>query len=129
MSSGKVKPSVLIVEDNKKAIELLTLTLQENYDVIFAKTVSEARFKLQHQKFHCVISDQRIGPFEASDLICDIKTKETINTKTPVILMSGPISREDILRMKSYITKILTKPFRPSELSGAVEQLVAMAAS
>lgn len=107
--------SVLIVEDDEDLRSTL-IALLESLDlfrfVLGAIDGKEAIMKISNQKFDLVLTDlklPRVNGFELASHIQRVKSKENIK----VILMSGELTTEDVLKTKELgICAVLAKPFR-----------------
>ena len=125
MGAAVARASVLILEDDKNLNKLLCLALSQKYKVASASKVSQAKFMLQNQTFDCIVSDLKIGNLHASDMIHNLKTRnDAINKYTPLVVISGQLTPNDLSQLKAHTSKILLKPFRPSELTGVVDKLI-----
>ncbi len=101
---------VLIIEENTKHAEALSLFLQTNQVAATVKhSVSESAHTLQHEEIDCVILDMGIPGKNAYDTLEIIKTTPGIED-IPIIIFTGKsLSQTEEQRIKQYADSIVVK--------------------
>jgi ATP-dependent Lon protease len=118
-ASNYKKPRVLVVDDERIALESVTYILQrEGYDVITASSGAEAIDKLKGSDIDLVITDLIMGEVDGTAII-----KETISKypDTRVIMITGYATVDtavQALRMGAF--HYIEKPVRVDDLLSAV---------
>jgi len=111
----KNKHRILIVDDEKVMIEVLTDLLPEDkYDIDSASTGTEALSKLDSEKYNLLIQDIMLPDINGLDIL------KTVNKKyknLPVIMMTAFSSVETAVKaMKMGAREYVTKPFNNDEV-------------
>ena len=106
-------PWILIAEDDPQFLDALAARLSlEGFRVMKAAKLSEALIKLSNQRFDCLLLDLRFGNSSSESLIHQIRSdKSHFNFKTPILLMSGFLEKDLIVRVGREVTRFLVKPF------------------
>ncbi len=90
-----VRPRILLLEDRDDWIHLVSLLLKDDYDVIPAKTLEDARQLVASSVFHLAIVDISMIPGDEFDeqglqLIADLRTTEILRDMSLIILSAYP---------------------------------------
>lgn len=90
-----VRPRILLLEDRDDWIHLVSLLLKDDYDVIPAKTLEDARQLVATSVFHLAIVDISMIPGDEFDeqglqLIADLRTTEILRDMSIIILSAYP---------------------------------------
>lgn len=123
---GEEIKSILVVEDDVDVCNaIITALTRQGYKTTGVTTAREATFKLKNQKYSCVLLDMRLGE-ENGDLLIDFmrERKDSANTATPVIVVSGFLDKELVLKIASKIQGAIVKPFEQKDLIAMVEKLI-----
>jgi CheY-like chemotaxis protein len=118
--------SILIVDDEPELLGILTSQL-ENAGVNQLATASSGNEALQlvsEQGFDLIITDLNMQQGDGITVLKGTRLSK-MNQKTPVILMSGYLTKDHLLYIQktNLNVKILTKPFKMEELAKVLEGL------
>ena len=104
------RKSVLIIEDDED-FRKVEVSFFENsgYNVVTSDNGVDALTKTSNQSFDLIVCDLTM-PRMTGDQAVDIINKSTLNKDTPIIILSGNISREVIEKLKGKVHKAFTKP-------------------
>ena len=109
---------ILLIEDNESIIEGLKYTLEENnYQVETAKTIEEAKTKINEQEI--IILDVNLPDGNGFDLY-----EEHIKSKIPTIFLTARDEEQDIVRGLELAEDYITKPFKTSELLVRIKKIL-----
>lgn len=116
------KPHILVVDDDKKIIDLLCKFLIKNgYLASAAESAKQAKELMQYFTFDLVIVDVMMPEISGTELTQDIKHDKHI----PIILLTALAEIEDkIAGLASGADDYLTKPFAPQELLLRMQNLI-----
>lgn len=120
------KPSILVIEDDPSMARAVHMQLSgDGYNVILSHDGADAVFRANNQKFDCIITDFHLPKFSADRIISHIRSGK-INKATPIILISGQLTKEDLMRVLSHDAnvKVLIKPFTIFAIKDLVAELV-----
>jgi CheY-like chemotaxis protein len=112
------RQQVLVVDDEEPLVDLATRTLEELGYVPVGFTSSGAAlaaFRAEPQRYHAVITDERMPGLSGSALIREVRA---IRSSIPILLMSGYIG--GIVTSRAYnsgATEVLKKPLSARELA------------
>ncbi len=120
----KMLPSILVIDDEIRAIETLERILEDRFDVHSATNASDARAILEREWIQVVLCDQRMPDTTGVEFCAEIRERwpETIR-----MIISGYTDSEDIINAinEGGIYQFITKPWHPDEvilkLNNAVE--------
>jgi DNA-binding NtrC family response regulator len=105
---------ILVVDDDRVALELYQSYLCPNYNVEVALSVREALAKLQAEKYHLVITDLVMPGANGLELIAEIKLHwDSIS----IIVISGQATvRTAVEAMKAGAEELIMKPLSDLDL-------------
>jgi DNA-binding response OmpR family regulator len=114
----KRKKPILVIEDDIDLCNSILFTLDRSgYSPTGASEMRAAMFKIKNEKYSCILLDMRLGPESGADLVDFIRErKDTGNTSTPIVVISGNLDRELVERLLGRIQGALVKPFDMSAL-------------
>jgi PAS domain S-box-containing protein len=116
---------VLVVDDEEPLVDLATRTLEELGYVPVGFTSSGAAlaaFRAEPQRFHAVITDERMPGLSGSALIREVRA---IRSAIPILLMSGYVG--GIVTSRAYnsgATEVLKKPLSTRELATSLARVL-----
>ena len=115
------KYKILVVDDEKNIIKVVSMTLRESgYDIDTALSSEEAIEKFNHNPFDLVITDLKLPGKTGIDLLEYIKSREP---DIPVIMITAFGTIENAVEaMKKGAFNYLTKPVNPDELLTLVKE-------
>jgi DNA-binding response OmpR family regulator len=117
---GQTKKNVLIVDDEKALLQILTLVLRkEGYNVDIAETGREALDKIERQLYDIALVDMRLRDMEGSELLKAFNAKRADFKK---IILSGLITPEDRKKLNGCADACLEKPFKVEELLKVIRE-------
>ena len=116
-------PHILIVDDDKRILELINDYLtKNNFRVSAASNASKAREKIENIEFDLIILDIMM-PGESGLSLTDSLKKN--NFKTPILLLSALGNPEDRIKgLEIGASDYLTKPFSVRELIARVKNIL-----
>jgi two-component system, NtrC family, response regulator HupR/HoxA len=117
-------PSILIIDDEVRAIETLGRILDEHFDVHSASNVEEANTILEREWIQVVLCDQRMPDKTGVEFCAEVRERwpEVIR-----MIMSGYTNSEDIIAAinEGGIYQYISKPWHPEDvilkLNNAIE--------
>ena len=118
------KKKVLLIEDDDDMLDGIAEKLGfTGFEVLTSKKVNDASFKLNNQKFDCIVSDIQLENGSAQNIIAALRDPLTKNPNhmTPIIIISGTLDEDVILGIAKLVQKIFTKPFGINDLVAAVQ--------
>ena len=116
---------VLVVDDDIDVLELLAHLLRDaGHSVVTARDDEAALASLQHHTPNLIISDFRLsGRRDGLELAQALRAAlmKTKGRKVPVIMLTGDISIDALMRFAANDILRLSKPVRPAELHAAID--------
>ncbi|MHB8620788.1 MAG: response regulator transcription factor, partial [Chloroflexota bacterium] len=109
---------VLLVDDDRDLIELLTFALRRTgYVVVAAHDPATALKVLRSEQPDLLVLDVNLGPDDGFDLLRKVRQI----SRVPVIMLSGRSADDDkVLGLELGADDYVTKPFSPRELLARV---------
>ncbi len=116
--------SIFIIDDHLDIRQLLRSIMDKQYNLLFAKSIDEAREKLRDQHPDLIISDIMLPDGSGLELLKTIKSSPGLS-HIPVLLLSAVDSEESKLDgIKLMADAYLNKPFQVAHLLAVVENLL-----
>ncbi len=116
---------LLIVDDNPDIVDIIKEYLSDMYDlVIAASTVDQAQDYVCEHKFTMITLDINLHGRNGSEVIkfiMDAPTNE--NKTTPIVLISGMMTEEFIMKNRNRFAGVLVKPFDMNALRWIAEDV------
>ena len=116
-------PKVLIVDDDRSMVKLLTTLLRlDGFQVIHEARGAEVLNIIRAQKPDAVLMDVHLSDADGIDLLNQIRADVAIG-KTPVIIASG----EDVRYQceEAGANGFILKPYAPDQLTEALKRVTA----
>jgi two-component system response regulator MprA len=115
-------PTILIVDDNQKVIDMLRRTLiYEGYDVLVAMDGQQALMQAQSHRPDVIVLDWLMPGVDGLEVARRVSKADRI----PIIMLTAKDALEDrILGLDSGADDYLVKPFEPSELLARIRALL-----
>lgn len=119
-------PTILIVDDNQKVIDMLRRTLiYEGYDVLVAMDGQQALAQAQKHRPDLIVLDWLMPNVNGLEVARRVSKADGI----PIIMLTARDALEDkILGLDSGADDYLVKPFEPDELLARIRALLRRAA-
>lgn len=117
------KHNILVVDDEKNILKVVSLTLKKNhYEVDTARSSEEAIDKFNKTSYDLVISDLKLPGKSGMDLLEYIKSRDS---GIPVIMITAFGTIENAINaMKKGAFNYLTKPVNPDELLTVMKEAI-----
>ncbi len=117
-------PSLLLIEDNPKIIQVLAYVLTDKYNLHFAKDGQEGLEKTKTLRPNLIISDIMMPRKNGYELINELKQDPDLKG-IPVILLTSKADRASRIQGFEYgADEYLTKPFNNQEILIRVKVLI-----
>ncbi len=122
---------ILIAEDEMVLRFLLTETLEdEGYDIDEAEDGKLAMDSLRYGEYDLIILDYMMPEATGIEVCRWLRAQGGINAEKPVILLTAKAEEKDReLAMQVGVSRFVSKPFSPIELTAIVSGLVEEGAS
>lgn len=122
----KVKPRILLVDDEERILRTLTMLLKMQYQVFSTTDGNEALKILTKEKIHVLISDQRMPLMVGTELLRQAKN---LSPQTMRILLTGYADVDAALDSvnEGEIFRYINKPWGPKELRDTVADAAGIA--
>lgn len=122
----KAPKKVLVIDDNPGIVDLVrfAVRLRGNYEVVAAYDGEEGLRRFYQEYPACVIIDVKMPRMDGFQLVRCLRGDAT-SADVPLIILSAMIREED--KVQGYLSGVdeyLTKPFKPSALSEALERVM-----
>lgn len=118
------KLKVLIVDDDPDILDLLSVTLESEFDLSKASTGKEALDKLKNDTPNLVVLDYMLPDIEGPQ-ICKILRKDSLLMNLPVLMLTGKGEVEHKVEgLEAGADDYMIKPFVPQELIARVRMLI-----
>ena len=122
-----MRQQVLLVDDERKLREVVTLFLSDAYDVKQAATGAEAINILHHEPVAAVVLDYRLPDRSGLDVLTEIRSA---HPRLPVVMMTGYGSEAlCVSALRLGVRDYFPKPVNIGDLLEAVQRLVSEAAA
>jgi len=125
LSEWRVKPRILVVDDEPEAVELVEFNLkQAGFDVISAADGVEALKKARSVLPELIILDVMLPEVDGME-ICKMLRRDKGTAKIPIIMLTAKAAEIDrILGLELGADDYITKPFSPRELVLRVKKIL-----
>lgn len=120
-----MKPTLLLVEDNKELLELLADELGEEYQIIMAMNGQQALTVLTNAVIHLVVSDVMMPIMDGFELCRTIKSNYEFSHIPVVLLTAKNTLQSKIEGLGLGADAYIDKPFEPEFLQAQIANLLA----
>jgi putative two-component system response regulator len=118
----KTKPKIIIVDDEPHIVNLIKLSLQDEYDILVANSGNEAIHMIEEHRPDLVTMDIMMPGMSGFEVVEEMRKFESTKD-IPVIFLSAKDTLKDMQRgMESGGDDFITKPFEPEELSQRIKE-------
>ncbi len=128
-SSASRSPSILVVDDDRRVVELLSIALTAyGYRVLQAGDGEEALHVAARERPDLVVLDVRLPKKSGFD-VCERLRQDPEDPDVPIIMVSAAAETESRLQgLARGADDYVAKPFSPKELIARIKRLLARAA-
>jgi len=128
MSQPVTPPCVLVVDDDRRVLELLDIAFQAHgFKVVTAGDGDEAIRRIASDRPDLLVMDVRL-PKKSGLEVCEIIRRDPTDARMPIILVSAAAETDARLRgFACGADDYLGKPFSPKELVARMRRLLARA--
>jgi len=117
MKNNSTAKSILVIDDEKPILKLLTRSLSKHgYDVDTAENGKEGIRKIENNDYSLILTDIKMPDVSGNQILDHLRNK--INCSTPVVGMSGTPWLLD----QSDFNAVLQKPYSLKDLLGVIHQ-------
>lgn len=104
------KPAVMVLDDEEDLVEIVTMLLGDEYNVVPFVKAQEAIDRCFDHDFKCIVTDLSMPQMSGSEFIKSIRTKLS---HVPILVMSGHARHENVVQEAIELGAIdlLPKPF------------------
>ena len=118
---GKLKKTVLVIDDDKSILRTLTRILQKaGYEVDTAETGKEAIEKAEKRHYNLTLVDVRLPDVDGTDLL--VNMKENLRDSVKIMITGFPSLETGIKALDGGADAYLVKPVKPEELLTLIEE-------
>jgi len=118
---GKLKKTVLVIDDDKSILRTLTRILQKaGYEVDTAETGKEAIEKAEKRHYNLTLVDVRLPDVDGTDLLASMK--ENLRDSVKIMITGFPSLETGIKALDGGADAYLVKPVKPEELLTLIEE-------
>ncbi|MBW3012083.1 response regulator transcription factor [Candidatus Woesearchaeota archaeon] len=119
---GTGKPRILVVDDEPHIVNLIKLSLQDDYDVLVANSGNEAIHMVEDERPDLVTLDIMMPGMSGYEVVEEMR-KFNSTKNIPVIFLSAKDTLKDMEEgMDKGGDDYMTKPFDPEELLKRVKE-------
>lgn len=113
------RPRVLYVDDQQGNLVVFKATFKRYLDVVTAPSARDALAILEKEEFPVVISDQRMGEMNGTDLLTEIRKRWPDSAR---MLLTAYTDFDDVVRAinDGQVTRFIHKPWEREDLLGAI---------
>jgi CheY-like chemotaxis protein len=115
--------TVLICDDEPSLRELIRVSLEGPYSIAEANDGEEALEMARALRPDVVILDMMMPRRSGLEVLMEIRRDEDLEGASVIVLTAQPAAREEALREGA--DRVMVKPFEPTEISAAVEEVLA----
>jgi len=118
------KTKILTIDDDPDILDVLELTLSEQYDVYQANNGEEGLNMLQQKNPDLIICDYTMPVMNGRDFCIALK-KDILLRHIPIIMLTGKGEVQDrITGIEAGVDDYIVKPFDPSELLARIRMIL-----
>lgn len=118
------KPKIIIVDDDADILDLLEVTLKDEYEVIPTSCGKEALEKIKEELPDFIVLDYMLPDISGIE-ICQTLRKDPLFLHTPILLLTGKGEITDKIRgLEAGTDDYMVKPFNPQELLARIRMII-----
>ena len=119
-----IKARILTIDDDPDILDVLELTLSEQYEVFQANNGEEGLNMLQQKNPDLIICDYTMPIMNGRDFCIALK-KDILLRHIPIIMLTGKGEVQDrITGIEAGVDDYIVKPFDPSELLARIRMIL-----
>ena len=115
--------TVLICDDEPSLRELIRVSLEGPYSIAEANDGEDSLQMVRALRPDVVILDMMMPRRSGLEVLTEIRGDEALANAAVIVLTAQPAAREEALREGADV--VMVKPFEPTEISAAVEEVLA----
>ena len=121
-----MKPKILVVDDERDALEILGFKLKEaGYVPLFAKDGARALTAAREERPALIVLDLMLPEVDGLE-VCKILRRDPMTATIPILMLTAKASEMDrVLGLELGADDYVTKPFSPRELVLRIRKLLA----
>ncbi len=118
-------PWILLVEDDQEMTGLLADRLKaDGYRVMACTKAQEAIRLMKNQIFGCIVLDLHLDASTGDQVVENArKSPSAMNYATPILLISGNMDADLLVKVKKFIAGAMVKPFGLKEFAEKIQRL------
>ena len=118
------KKKILIVDDDLDILDVIRITLRDDYELIEAHDGEEALQKAKEHRPNMILLDQQM-PKMTGRQVCAILRNDVLLRHTPILIVTGKGELEDKIKgIEAGADDYIVKPFEPGELLVRVKMVM-----
>lgn len=120
-----MKKTLLIVDDDLSILKLLNFILSKDYDIVVKNNGIDAFGWLEDGNMpELIISDLQMPYFDGQSFIKNVKISGFYRDLPVILLSAAHDLDEQVGKMPFKVEAYIQKPFKPTELKMAINQLL-----
>ena len=120
-----MKKKILIVDDDLSILKLLNFILSKDYDIVVKNNGIDAFGWLEDGNMpELIISDLQMPYFDGQSFVKNVKISGFYRDLPVILLSAAHDLDEQVSKMPFKVDACIHKPFKPSELKTAINQLL-----
>jgi DNA-binding response OmpR family regulator len=125
LSQCRVRPKILVVDDEPEAVELLEFNLkQAGFEVIAAADGAQALKKARSAAPSLIVLDLMLPEIDGLE-VCKMLRRDPATARIPIVMLTAKAAEIDrVLGLELGAEDYITKPFSPRELVLRVQKVL-----
>ena len=120
-----MKKTLLIVDDDLSILKLLNFILSKDYDIVVKNNGIDAFGWLEDGNMpELIISDLQMPYFDGQSFVKNVKISGFYRDLPVILLSAAHDLDEQVGKMPFKVEAYIQKPFKPTELKNAINQLL-----
>lgn len=119
-----MKPRVLIVDDDEEIVQMLTMALEDDYEITVSFNGLEAIQRIVHFEPDLMIMDIMMPKMNGYQLLQSIRRNSFFRDLPVVVLSAKSTPKDREYAAKLGANKFLAKPYNLHDLTGALQGIV-----
>lgn len=117
---------ILVIDDEKDILETVSslIEIKLGCDVDTAANGLDGFLAASNKEYDLIMTDHKMPLMTGAELIVAIRTKENLNKKTPIIMLSGFIDEEMRKSLDLRNVQFITKPFNSDQIFKLISELL-----